>query len=423
VDLDGQKAGEKMSRQNVAIIGTGISGLSCAHALSRSHGITLFEAAGYTGGHTHTVRVEKDGEVADIDTGFIVFNDRTYPRFIELLENLGVQYQPTQMSFSVRNDAIDLEYNGHSLNSLFAQRRNVVRPGFLRMVREIVRFNGEVRSAAGEESSDSLGDFLARHNYSALFRENYLLPMVSAIWSMGLASCMDFPLEFFVRFFDNHGLLDITNRPQWYTIKGGSSSYLDPLTAPFADRIHLNSPVLQVKRDREKVEVVTEAGTSVHDQVVFACPPGRALSLLESPTNEEVAVLGEFTTSENKVVLHTDTSFLPKRRLAWASWNYNMVDGARQQSTLTYNMNILQRLNTKNTYLVTLNQEVPQEHILQTFQYSHPVYTTGAIKAQGGWARISGHNRSHFCGAYWFNGFHEDGVKSGQRVASALGGM
>jgi predicted NAD/FAD-binding protein len=352
-----------------------------------------------------------------------VFNDRTYPRFIELLESLGVQYQPTQMSFSVRNDTIDLEYNGHNLNSLFAQRRNVIRPGFLRMVREIVRFNGEVRSAAGEGSSDSLGDFLARHNYSALFRENYLLPMVSAIWSMGLASCMDFPLEFFVRFFDNHGLLDITNRPQWYTIKGGSSSYIGPLTAPFKDRIHLNSPVLQVKRDGEKVEVVTEAGTSVHDQVVFACPAGRALSLLESPTPEEGAVLGEFTTSENRVVLHNDTSFLPKRRLAWASWNYNMVDSARQQSTLTYNMNILQRLNTKNTYLVTLNQEVPKEHILQTFQYSHPVYTTGAVKAQAGWDRISGHNRSHFCGAYWFNGFHEDGVRSGQRVASTLGGM
>ena len=411
-----------MSRFKIAIIGSGISGLSCAHALAPNHDITIYEAADYIGGHTHTVQVEKEGEVSQVDTGFIVFNDRTYPHFIELMDSLGVASQPTEMSFSVRNDLIDLEYNGNNLNSLFAQRRNLIRPRFLAMVADIVRFNKEVKNAARDDQHQTIGNFLAGKKYSTLFEENYLLPMVSAIWSMGLESCMDFPLRFFVRFCDNHGLLNIVNRPQWYTIQGGSSSYIEPLTASYKRSIRLNTPVVRVEREDNLVRVITEEDTSTFDHVVFACHGNQALSLLAKPTSEEKSVLQQFTTSENRVVLHTDTSFLPKRKLGWASWNYNMVAGAEEQTTLTYNMNILQRLKKRHTYLVTLNQDIPEEHVLRTFTYYHPVYTQGAIAAQQRWANISGKNRSHFCGAYWFNGFHEDGVRSGLRVSAALEG-
>ena len=409
-----------MNRKEIAIIGSGISGLTCAHKLSPHHNIRVFEAEDYIGGHTHTVRVEKEGEVSDIDTGFIVFNDRTYPNFIKLIDSLAVKYQPTEMSFSVKNEKIDLEYNGNNFNTLFAQRRNLLRPKFWSMVREIVRFNKEVRRAASKNGTLTIGQFLESMRYSDLFKENYLLPMISAIWSMGLESCMDFPLQFFIRFFENHGLLDITNRPQWYTIEGGSSSYIEPLTAGFHDRISLNSPVLRVERTGNRIRVVTATGTAYFDEVIFACHGNQALELLAHPSEREKSVLGEFQTSHNDVVLHTDVSFLPKRKLGWASWNYNMVDAAREQTTLTYNMNILQRLQKKHTYLVTLNQNIPEEHILRSFKYNHPVFTLASINAQKQWENISGKNNSHFCGAYWFNGFHEDGVKSALRVCKAL---
>jgi len=409
-----------MKSKNIAIIGSGISGLTCAYKLAPYHSIQVFEAADYIGGHTHTIRVERDGEYSDIDTGFIVFNDRTYPNFIKLMDKLGVKYQPTEMSFSVKNDKINLEYNGNNLNSLFAQRRNLIRPRFWLMVREIVLFNQQVRRAANDNDTGTIGQFLEEKQYSDLFRENYLLPMISAIWSMGLEGCMDFPLQFFVRFFENHGLLDITNRPQWYTIEGGSSSYIEPLTEGFHDRIRLNSPVLGVERTDKGVEVITANDTTVFDEVIFACHGNEALSLLAHPSVQEKSVLKEFQTSQNDVILHTDISFLPKRKLGWASWNYNMVDAARQQTTLTYNMNILQRLQKNSTYLVTLNQEIPKEYTLGSFSYSHPIFTLGAINAQKQWDKISGKNNSHFCGAYWFNGFHEDGVKSALRVCATL---
>lgn len=406
----------------VAIIGSGIAGLSCAYKLFTRHDITVFEAADYAGGHTHTVDVEEKGELSRIDTGFIVFNERTYPNFMQLLDEIGVVYQPTEMSFSVRNDSIGLEYNGNNLKTLFAQRRNLFRPRFYSMLAEIVRFNREVKAAGNGDSKTTLGDFLATGNFSSLFRENYILPMVSAIWSMGIESCMDFPLPFFVRFFDNHGLFDLINRPQWYTIKGGSSTYINPLTRGFKDRLLLNTPVVKVVRDTGKVKVITNQNAFPFDHVVFACHADQALALLERPTSEEIAVLGRLRFSTNTAILHTDTSFLPKRKLAWASWNYNMIQPAKEQSTLTYNMNILQRLRKKHTYLVTLNQDIPEEHVLKSFIYHHPIYTMEAIRAQQDWHTISGRNRSHYCGAYWFNGFHEDGVKSALRVASGLEG-
>lgn len=414
--------GAGMMKKKIAIIGSGIAGLTCGHTLAPHQDIRVFEANNYIGGHTHTVKVEKDGEIAAIDSGFIVFNDRTYPNFIDLLERLGVQYQPTEMSFSVKNDQIKLEYNGNNLNTLFAQRGNLLRPLFWAMLRDIVRFNKEVRNAAVDNDSLTIGQFLRERRYSALFAENYLMPMVSAIWSMGLESCMDFPLQFFVRFFANHGLLDITNRPQWYTIVGGSSRYIEPLTALFRDRIRINSPVIKVIREDNRVQVITAQDTTVFDEVIFACHAKQALALLDNPSVQEKNVLGQFSHSKNEVVLHTDSSFLPSRKAAWASWNYNMVDAAREQTTLTYNMNILQRLVKNNTYLVTLNQEIEEKYVLRRFTYMHPVYTVAALKAQQRWGDISGNNNSHFCGAYWFNGFHEDGVKSALRVCAEIGG-
>ena len=412
-----------MKDKNIAIIGTGISGLTCAYYLNKKGAeVTLFEAADYIGGHTHTVQTTVDDEQAAVDTGFIVFNDRTYPSFIALMEEVGVGYQPTEMSFSVRNDSLDLEYNGNNINSLFAQRSNLLRPRFYRMLSDINRFNKEVRTIAEAEDEATIGEYLQRSNYSSLFKENYLLPMIAAIWSMGTEDCLDFPLRFFVRFFDNHGLLDLTNRPQWYSIKGGSSAYIEPLTAGFRDRIKLNTPVTGVERTTDGVNVQSSGEITRFDQVVFACHGDQALAILQQPSDDERRILSQFQFSDNQVILHTDISHLPRRKGAWASWNYRITDRGATQSTLTYNMNILQRLHKKHTYLVTLNQDVDQRHIISEFRYSHPVYTTSMIEAQLQWQQISGIDRLHYCGAYWHNGFHEDGVRSGLRVCSMLEG-
>lgn len=406
--------------KKIAIIGSGIAGLTCAYHLSRYYEITVYEAADYIGGHTHTVQVEKNGEQAAIDTGFIVFNDRTYPHFMRLLDELQVAYQPTEMSFSVRNDDLGLEYNGNNLNSLFAQRRNLVSPRFLRMLREILRFNREVRKVKTTSGATTLGEYLSKEGYSDLFRNNYILPMVSAIWSMGMQQVNEFPLQFFTAFFDNHGLLDVTNRPQWYTIIGGSSSYIKPLTHNFHNRIRCNAPVTSVEREDNGV-TLTVNGSQVHfDEVVFACHGDQALRLLAAPTEAEQKILSAFVCSENRVVLHTDTSLLPRKRLAWASWNYLLADEAQSTTTLTYNMNILQRLQTRHTYLVTLNQRIAPEHTLREFIYHHPVYSLEVIDAQQKWHTLSGVHHTHFCGAYWFNGFHEDGVRSALRVCDTL---
>lgn len=410
-----------MENKKIAVIGSGISGLVCGYQLSkRDHDVTLYEASDYIGGHTNTSDVEWNGEKSRIDTGFIVFNDRTYPNFINLIEEIGVAYQPTEMSFSVRNDQLDLEYNGNNFNSLFAQRSNLLRPRFWHMLRDIVRFNKDVREAAKDDTNLTIGQYLQDSGYSAIFKDNYLLPMISAIWSMGLESCLDFPLSFFVRFFENHGLLDIANRPQWYTIIGGSSSYIAPLTSRFQSKILLDTPVRRVERRDNTVLVHTDSAQEAYDQVILACHGDQALELLQQPTEKEEQVLGQFQFSENQVILHTDTSHLPKRRKAWASWNYRVVDSAREQTALTYNMNILQRLEKQNTYLVTLNQDIEEQHVIQRFSYSHPIYTNSMIEAQSQWQAISGIDRIHYCGAYWFSGFHEDGVSSGLRVCDML---
>lgn len=407
--------------KNIGIIGTGISGLTCGYYLSKKGAeVTLFEAADYIGGHTHTVQTEFENEQASIDTGFIVFNDRTYPRFISLMEEIGVDYQPTEMSFSVRNDRLDLEYNGTNVNGLFAQRSNLLRPRFYRMLSDIKRFNKEVRTISDSEAESTIGEYLQRSNYSPLFIDNYLLPMIAAIWSMGTEDCLDFPLHFFIRFFENHGLLDLTNRPQWYTIKGGSSSYIEPLIKGFQNRIRLNSPVTGVERTESDVMVRTGDDEIPFDEVIFACHGDQALAILQQPTEEEHTILSQFQFSDNRVVLHTDSSHLPRRKNAWASWNYRITERGAAQSTLTYNMNILQRLQKEHTYLVTLNQDIDRRHIIAEFNYSHPVYNVSMIEAQQKWPHISGIDRLHYCGAYWHNGFHEDGVRSAVRVCNML---
>lgn len=410
-----------MNNEKIAVIGTGISGLTCGYRLAGTFDVTLYEAADYIGGHTHTVDVERDGEKARIDTGFIVFNDRTYPNFMELLQELHVDYQPTEMSFSVRNDALNLEYNGNSFSTLFAQKSNYLRPRFWGMLKDILHFNRAVRKEANSSPDMTIGQYLARQRYGTLFKDNYLLPMISAIWSTGLESCHDFPLQFFVRFFDNHGLLNVTNRPQWHTIKGGSSSYIEPLTAGFRNRIRLNNPVKNVVRQAEGVLVQSAAGEELYDEVIFACHGDQALKIVSQPTNDEQRILQNFSFSDNQVVLHTDIAQLPTRKKAWASWNYRMVDAAKEQTVLTYNMNILQRLEKKHTYLVTLNQEIDAQHVINEYRYMHPVYTPAMVRAQEQWQDISGVDRIHYCGAYWFNGFHEGGVRSALRVCAQLG--
>lgn len=410
-----------MVNKKIAIIGTGISGLVCGYKLSGQFDVTLYEANEYIGGHTHTVHAKRNDEEAQIDTGFIVFNDRTYPNFMKLLHELQVSYQPTEMSFSVRNDQLNLEYNGNTFSTLFAQKSNYLRPQFWGMLKDILRFNKAVIRESSTSPDLTIGQYLEQENYSSFFKDNYLLPMISAVWSMGLESCLTFPLHFFVRFFDNHGLLDIYNRPQWYTINGGSSTYIAPITAPFRDKIRLNSPVEKVIREAEGVLVKTANDSERYDEVIFACHGDQALKLLDAPSNKEQRILQQFTFSNNLVILHTDVSHLPKRKKAWASWNYNMVDAAKEQTVLTYNMNILQRLTKKHTYLVTLNQEINHEHAISEHNYMHPIYTPEMVKAQDMWKEVSGIDNIHYCGAYWFNGFHEDGVRSGLRVCEQLG--
>jgi predicted NAD/FAD-binding protein len=402
----------------IAIIGSGIAGNVVGHRLHRSHDITLFESADHVGGHTHTHTVELDGKRHQIDTGFIVFNDWTYPNFIALLDELGVESQPSAMSFSVRNERSGLEYNGTTLNSLFAQRRNLLRPSFHRMIRDILRFNREAPYLIDSIEEISLGDYLAAGNYSRQFIDDYLIPMGAAIWSTDPARMLAFPARFFVRFFHNHGMLSVDKRPQWRAIRGGSARYVEKLTAPFRHRIRLNTPVESVRRMPERVMVKARgAEAERYDQVFLACHADQALRLLSDATPLEREVVGAIPYQENEAVLHTDTSLLPRTRRAWAAWNYHVPD-ARQaepsRATLTYNMNILQSLKSRNTFCVTLNHtaHIAPGKILKRLTYDHPLYTPEGVAAQQRQHEVNGVNRTYFCGAYWRNGFHEDGVVS-----------
>ncbi|AOE61145.1 FAD-dependent oxidoreductase [Pseudomonas corrugata] len=410
----------------IAIIGSGIAGLTCAHLLSRKHEVTVFEADEWIGGHTHTVDVDWRGEQHAIDTGFIVFNDWTYPNFIRLLDQLKVASRPTEMSFSVHDPLTGLEYNGHDLNTLFAQRSNLVSPGFWGMLRDILRFNRQSLADLNERRIDAnttLGSYLRAQGYGHRFIKHYIVPMGSAIWSMSPADMLDFPLQFFVRFCRNHGLLSVNQRPQWRVIEGGSRSYVAPLCQPFAERIRLNCKVRRVSRDEGGVTLTSTAGPERFDNVVFACHSDQALALLEAPSLKERAVLGAIHYANNDVVLHTDSRVLPRRRRAWASWNYRLGGSGQAPAAVTYNMNILQGIQASQTFCVSLNQTalVDPAKIIARFQYAHPQYSLAASAAQADQAQLQGQQFSYYCGAYWGNGFHEDGVVSALKVAEHFG--
>lgn len=476
------------AKKSIAIVGSGVSGLTCAHYLIEAPhigSVTLFEANDYVGGHVNTVdvtlaegkRYKRRNEIerSAIDTGFIVFNERTYPNFIRLLNELDVPFQTTDMSFSVKNPTLGLEYSGHTINTLFSQRSNLLRPKFWRFVQDILTFNKQIKALCQKYkkaknsgdlmttkalSQQTLENYLDDQHYGKLFVDNYLLPMVSAIWSMEIEKARDFPLVFFAEFFDNHGLLEVVNRPRWFTIKGGSKQYVSKLVARFKAKsgiILTSSPVQSVVRASESVRInFTQEGklqSASFDEVIFACHADTTLRLLADANDTEREILSKFRFTANEAILHTDISVLPKKPLAWASWNYLLPDlkaralldrpvrGKVSEATiksdpaiesettvekikpvLTYHMNILQRLSKRHNYLVTLNHNVNPDHIIKRINYSHPVYDIGVINAQSRWHEISaGQPHTHFCGAYWFSGFHEDGVRSGLRVCQSLG--
>lgn len=400
----------------VAVIGSGISGMVAAYRLSGEHEVTLFEAGSHIGGHTHTVDVEQAGRRYAVDTGFIVYNDWTYPNFVALIEELGVAWQPSAMSFSVRCERTGLEYNGTSINTLFAQRRNLVSPKFLRMVSDILRFNRLAPALlAADHASLTLGEFLDEQGFSGDFTDNYIVPMGAAIWSSRPSEMLRFPARFFVEFFANHGFLSVNQRPVWRVIKGGSGQYVGKLTAPYAARIRLRTPVSGVQREAHRVTLRLGDGSLEHfDHVFIATHSDQALALLSDPSREELEILGAIPYQANEALLHTDERLMPRRRLAWAAWNYHLPKTAQERVTVTYNMNILQSLDAPVQFLLTLNRpnDVDPDKVLGSFSYHHPVYTTAAVAAQKRRGAISGPRRTFYCGAYWGYGFHEDGVRS-----------
>lgn len=413
----------------VAVIGAGISGLCAAYWLSRRHDVTLLEANDYLGGHTNTVDVELNGERHAIDTGFIVFNDRNYPKFSALLSELGVASRPTEMSFSVRCEQTGLEYKGSSLNGLFAQRSNLLRPRYWRMLRDIARFNreGTELALAADWPPDSdcatVGSLLRQGSYGREFVEHYLLPMGSAIWSCPGDTFADFPLRMIVEFFHNHGLLSLRDRPTWRVIAGGSKTYVAALSQRLRGRIRLATPIERITRHSHGVEVLPRRGPAQwFDHVVLACHADQALRMLSDASHAEREVLGAFPYERNVAVLHTDASLLPRRRRAWASWNYHLARGGSTQATVTYCMNILQGIRSPQVICVTLNSEarIDPSKVVRRIVYEHPVFSAGRTIARARHRELLNHNRTSYCGAYWGNGFHEDGVVSAAAVCQAL---
>lgn len=409
--------------KRIAIIGAGVSGLTAAYLLSKKHQVSVFEKSANIGGHTATVDVEVEGKCYAIDTGFIVFNNKTYPNYLALLDEIGVGKQETEMSFSVHNTDTGLEYNGHNLDTLFAQRRNIFKPKFWWLVKEILRFNKLCKKSYQAKNYDenlTLGNFLQENKFGYYFAEHYILPMGAAIWSSSLVQMQKFQFQFFVEFFHNHGLLNIADRPQWYVVPGGSRNYLAPLCQSFADNIHVNADIAGVTRKNNAVQIFFANGEmQTFDEVVLACHSDQALALLEDASEHEEEILSAIPYSENSVVLHTDKQLLPKREKAWASWNYQLSAQRNRPASVTYNMNILQGLSKEQTFCVTLNQreDIEPSKILREFTYHHPVFTMNTITAQNKRQLICGQQRTHFVGAYWYNGFHEDGVRSAVDVA------
>lgn len=408
----------------IAIVGAGVSGLVCAHLLHPEHEIALFEANDYAGGHTNTIRVDTEHETHHVDTGFIVLNDRNYPNFQKLLAGAGVPTQPSNMSFSV-SDGGDFEYNGSSANGLFARRSNLARPSFHRMVLDLLRFNREAPALVGlNGSGPSLGQFLADGGYSPQFVDRLIVPQASAVWSADPRSMWEFPASMLADFFANHGMFGLSGRPNWLTVEGGSARYVEALVRPFADRLRLSTPVRRIERFEDHVEVTPAGGEpECFDQVVLAVHSDQALRMLADPSGAEAEVLGAIPYQANDTVLHTDRSLLPRRRRAWASWNFHLQQEQAPRTTVTYHMNRLQSLSADREFCVTLNrtEAIDPESVLRVLRYDHPVYTPAGLAAQRRFGEVSGVRRTHYCGAYWGYGFHEDGVVSGLRVCESFG--
>ena len=414
-------------RQRIAVIGAGVSGLTAAWLLAEKHEVQVFEAGDYAGGHTNTEQVEAGGRTWPVNTGFIVFNDWTYPNFIKLMDRLGVPSEVSDMSFSVDCSSTGLQYNDTRLNTLFAQRRNLFNLPFLKMVREILRFNKETRAdleAGNINNEETLGQYLKRNGYSRYFRNYYIVPMGAAIWSAPEIVLEQFPIRFFLQFFNNHGMLSVENRPIWRVISGGSAQYVTRMMERLGDATHLSSPVKKVVRDEDGVTVSVRGQEHHFDQVIFGCHSDQALAMIADPTDKELDILGAMGYQNNDVVLHTDTSVLPDNRRAWAAWNYFIPAHSTEPVSVTYNMNILQNFHdAPETFCVTLNRshDIAPDKVIKRFGYAHPVFTLDAVAAQERYDEIGNRNRTHFCGAYWFNGFHEDGVRSALRVTRAFG--
>ncbi len=407
----------------IAIIGSGIAGLAAARLLSRDHEVTLFEANDYLGGHTHTHLVEQDGLTYAVDTGFIVFNPVHYPLLTRMLAELGVDSRATNMSFSVHNESTGLEYNATRLDSLFCQRRNLVSPRFLGMVRDLLRFYREapaLLSAPGP--GPTLGDYLAERGYGAAFRDEHLVPMASALWSAPSSQIMAFPARYLVQFMANHQMLQVAGRPQWRVVEGGSDAYVRAMRSRWTVAERLRCPVLAIRRHVQSVEVTSAAGIEQFDHVVMACHSDQALRLLADPSEPEREILGAIRYQPNDTVLHTDASVLPRHPKAWAAWNVHIPRLAGSGCTVSYCMNILQGLVSREPFVVTLNRtdEIDPSRILRRMLYHHPVYDAAAVAAQKRKHEIQGRRGTWFAGAYWGWGFHEDGLRSAVEVAEGL---
>lgn len=415
---------------SIAVIGTGIAGLVAARELAPNHEVTVFEARSRLGGHTHTVDVPIEGRVWPVDTGFIVHNPEAYPEFIRLMEELGVATRPTNMSFSVRCEESNFEWGGaRTQDLLLARPRNLIDRRFWRLVRELPRFNREAQEWLAQEDQGqndmSLSEYLRSGGYSETFVRYYVIPMAAAIWSARADKILDFPARSLIRFFQNHGVLRLTDRPVWRTLVGGSNSYLGPMTERFADRIRLSCPVKSIRRSPRGVHIQSSAGEELFEAVVLAVHSDQALSLLADPSEAESQVLGAIGYQRNEVALHTDSSILPRARGAWSSWNYHLSKDPSKAVAVTYNMNILQGLDAPETFCVTLNSgdRLDRSKVIRDLVYHHPIFDGPAIRAQSRFEEISGPQSTFYCGAYWRFGFHEDGVWSGLRAARQLAGV
>jgi len=412
--------------RTVAVIGAGISGLAAAYFLSRRHRVHVFEKDSRLGGHTNTVMVEGANGAVALDTGFLVHNDRTYPNLVRLFGELGVATRDADMSFAVSCRRTGLEYSSRGANGFFAQRRNLIRPSHLSLLGEIVRFNREAPALleSPEAECQTLGDFLESRRFGERFTHQYLFPMASAIWSASLDAIRSFPAFTLIRFFDNHGLLSLNAQPTWKVVAGGSHTYVPKLIAQVSGDIHQGASIHSVRRSEDGVTLTFRDRPSMRfDEVVFACHGDQVLPLLADPSDCERDVFSCFTTTTNTAWLHTDGSVLPVQARARASWNYRLASDADVPPTVTYDLNRLQGLTTPEQYCVTLNPNggIDERRVLRRFVYRHPLYTREAIRAQREWGEVSGVIRTHYCGAYWRYGFHEDGLHSALRVARALG--